>query len=610
MIQVPNKLTNPPQTWTQPNTSDALPNIWASKNIDLTFNEDKVRLGRTLLVNTGTSDVSQITSYPVGFRVFNNGSGQQTYTVAGLSGTGYVFTNSVPLPYANFTRVVTAGAPTTCDSYLSDIELGFGELYVTANESKVYYLNSGGTWNSITSNSPGGVGYANMLTFFANRMYCTKNGYKINSWDSAHTVAADGAASTLALDVNDDSIDITFLRSSSSRIWIGTVNKVGGKGYIYEWDGASTQATKSYRLESSGALACVIKDDIPYVMDANGSLLVWNGGTFKTIASLNRRQQKILFNPFYKTNQRFIHPNGMSIIKGKINILIDGTNYDATAHGGTQEETIPSGIWEYDANHGLYHKSSIGLVKTGSSGTDFGQFKINGVGGLSELVSSQSYVDTDGTLICGASYYTDATTSTSAIFYDNFLDTKQKGGYIVTNKIYSPNITEIWQSLFYRYRKLLGSTDKIVVKYRTEEAEPTEMVITWSTVGASTTTFTTTDANIVNYAVGDEIEGLRGTGAGRCSHIVSISAPSAGTYTVVVDEVYTGATGTARIRLQKWIKTGFNIYGDTHPYFNNIQMPLTATTTWIQFKVFMIFTGRGELENLNIQTKQSQSSNK
>ena len=601
MIQIPNKLAQ--QTWNQPNTSDALPNIWASKNIDLTENEGKIRLGKKLLVNTKTSDVTEITSYPCAFKVIN--STPSKLAIAGASGTGYAFSVSTAYPSSGtFVKITAANSPSAIDSTKSDMEVSNGNLYVSQASNSIAWTSDGSTWGTQFTAGGSDTG-VHMLTSYSGRTYMSRVQSSIISWDSSNTVATSGQY-TLALGTSDANV-ITFLRSSSNRIWIGVVNTLGGKGYVYDWDGSSTQVTKSYRLEAQGALSCVIKDDVPYVMDSNGTLLVWNGGTFREIGKLNRRKNQLLYNPLSTSNNRFIHPNGMSIVKGKINLLIDGRNYD---NGVTEEETIPSGVWEYDTAHGLYHKASFGLTKSSESTTDFGQNRLNGVGALSELNIPNNASTRNGTFLAGASYFTDATTTTSGIFYDDSNDTFQKSGYIDTYKIYSPNVMETWQSLYLRYRKLLSSGDKIVVKYRVEEAEPTEITITWSTIGASTSTFTTTDANIANFAVGDEVEGIQGTGSGRCSHIVSISAPSAGVYTVVVDEVYTGATGTAKIRLQKWIKLGSNIYGDTHPYFNNLQLPMSSTSSWIQFKIFMIFTSRGELEDLNLQTKESQTAKK
>lgn len=597
MIQIPNKKNL--EVWSQPNTSDSIPNIWASKGIDLTSNEGKVRLGKKLLVNTSTSDVAEITSYPAAFKVY----GSSKFAIAGASGTGYVFSNGTTYPSAGtFTKVTASNSPTAVDSRYSDMEISNGNLYVTQASNSVAWTSDGSTWGTQFTVGGSDSTSAHMLTSYAGRTYMSKLSSLILSWDSSNTVATSGQY-TLQLG-NSDSNVITFLRSSSNRIWIGVVNTLGGKGYVYEWDGASTQVTKSYRLEAQGALSCVIKDDVPYVMDSNGSLLKWNGGTFVEIGRLNRRRNILLYNPLSTSNQRFIHPNGMSLVNGKVNINIDGRNYDNTS---SQEETIPSGIWEYDPAHGLYHKESFGLTNSGSSVTDFGQFKIAGAGAISELNMPNNASNRNGTYLVGATYYTDATTTTSGIFYNDSNDTFQKAGYFDTYKIYSPNITETWQTFFYRFRKLLGSGDKIVVKYRTEEAEPTDITITWSTIGASTSTFTTTDANIANYAIGDEVEGVQGTGSGRCSHIVSISAPVVGVYTVVVDEVYTGATGTAKVRLQKWVKLYYSTYGSSEVNFSDISIKASATSTFIQFKVFMTFTGRGELDDLSIQTQSSQS---
>lgn len=597
MIQIPDKKKL--ETWAQPNTSDSIPTLWASKGIDLTSNEGKVRLGKKLLLNTDTADVSEITSYPAAFKVFR----ASKFAIAGASGTGYVFSSGTTYPSAGtFTKVTASNSPSAVDSKYSDMEISNGNLYVTQASNSVAWTTDGSTWSTQFAVGGSDTTSAHMLTSYAGRTYMSKLQSLILSWDSSNTVATSGQY-TLQLG-NSDSNVITFLRSSSNRIWIGVVNTLGGKGYVYEWDGSSTQVTKSYRLEAQGALSCVIKDDVPYVMDSNGSLLKWNGGTFTEIGRLNRRRNILLYNPLSTSNQRFIHPNGMSIVNGKININIDGRNYDNTS---SQEETIPSGVWEYDPAHGLYHKESFGLTKSSSSTTDFGQFKIAGAGAISELNLPNNASNRNGTYLVGATYYTDATTTTSGIFYNDSNDTLQKGGYFDTYKIYSPNITETWQTFFYRFRKLLGSGDKIVVKYRTEEAEPTDITITWSTIGASTSTFTTTDANIANYAVGDEVEGIQGTGSGRCSHIVSISAPSGGTYTVVVDEVYTNATGTAKVRLQKWTKLYTASYGGTEVNFADIALKASATSTFIQFKVFMIFTGRGELDDLSLQTKSSQS---
>ena len=599
-IKIPNQQYSQQVTqlnsWSQSNNSDTNGTLWASKNIDLTENESKLRLGKRLVLNTATADNADLSAPPIGFKLMN-----VVYTVAG----SYVHSMFGNYPNsAGFTKVTASGAPSTCDSQYSDIEVSNGYMYVSANDAKVYYMDSGGTWGSF---SAGSAYTTHMLTSYGGRTYMSNLYSSIVSWSTSNgSDLATSGQYTLQMG-NSNSNVITCLRSSSNRIWICTVNNLGGKGYVYEWDGASNQATKSYRLESSGAVSCVIKDDIPYIMDTYGNLLSWNGSTFKKLDGFNRITNQLFIDLASYSNTRFIHPNGMSIVKGKINLLINGTSADAV---GSTVQTIPSGIWEYDEKHGLYHKYSFTLDKSGGTIKDYGASKISRVGALAELNFANTDTGRDGTLFAGTNYYTDASTVTTGIFYDNSLDNLQKGGNFITGKIYSPNVMETFQSLYYRYKRLASSNDKIVVKYRTDDVEPVEGTITWT----STTTFTVPNSSVVvsNYwtsGTGGEVEIIQGVGSGKCSHITN-AVLSAGTWTVTVDETYTGATGTAIARFQNWTKLGSNVYGDNHTAFNNLQFPLLSTATWVQIKVWMLFTGRQEIDDLQLQTKGSQTANK
>src|ERR1035437_181276 len=577
--------------WDQKNNSDVNGSLYASFNLDLTENEGKVRLGKRLIVNTNTTDVAEITSYPCGFKVF----GSYKFAIAGLSGTGYVFRNSYQYPNATlFAKQVQSNTPTTVDSTLSDIEVSNSNLYLTCKGTAVYFSTDGNTWTTQFAAGTDTTG-VKMMTSFQSRTYMTQLKSQVISWDASNTVATSGAY-TVQLG-NSDSNLITFIRSSSNRIWIGTLNTNGGKGYIYEWDGTATQVQKSYRMEASGALSCIIKDDIPYVMDSNGSLLAWNGGTFVKLASLNRIHNQLLYNAISSVNNRFIHPNGMSIIKGKICMLIDGRNYNnATALSDTIEETIPSGVYEYDENKGLYHKYSVGSSHVGDTIIDYGQVKLFGVGALSELNISDNTSGRNGTFLAGASYYTDTATTQSGIFYDDSNDTLQKAGYLITTKQYAidqtgqPSVQNSWQNIYTLYRKFLNANDEITVKYRNEEIDAVIATATWT----STTTFTTpTDLSAL---VGYEVEPILGLGSGKTSHI--ISAPfGGGVSTVTLDETYTGATGTSHIRIQNWKKIS-TINTSSQATYD--QAGIGPVSNWVQFKIGLIFTGKDELEKLII----------
>jgi hypothetical protein len=398
------------------------------------------------------------------------------------------------------------------------------------------------------------------------------------------------------------------MKAVSDGIWIGVVDYTGGPGYVYKWDGTSTQVNKSYKLEAQGALSCVIKNDIPYIIDSNGNLLQFNGGTFVKLDGLNRYNKKMLYNALGTNNSRFIHPNGMAIVNGKINMLIDGRNYDSsTASSDTLLEVIPSGIYEYDPEKGLVHKHSVSTNGVGDI-IDYGAAKVSGVGALAEWNTPSTASGRNGTLICGANYYLDATTTKAGIFYDDSNDTLQKAGSFITTKYSStdsrgfPTVQNIWNSISTSYRKLLTSTDKIIVKYRVFQSEPVEATITW----ASTTSFTVLNSAVVvsNYwssGTGGEVEIVSGIGAGKCSHITN-AVNVAGTWTVTVDETYMSASGTAKARFQLWKKLQTITYNNAQEAGVTFEdTTIGIASNWIQFKVFMLFTGRDELEQILVQ---------
>ena len=584
--------------WNQLNNSDVNGTLYASFNLDLTENEGKVRLGKRLVINTNSSDAAEITSYPCGFKVY----GANRFAIAGASGVGYVFKGDVNKIYPSavqFGKVTGSNTPTDVDSLYSDIEVSNGALYVTGKGTSVYKttdITLGTTW--ATAISAGTTTCPHMLASFQARTYMTDNGSKIISWDASDTVASSG---TYTVDIgNPGSNVITFIRSSSNRIWIGTINTYGGKGYIYEWDGSTTtEVQKSYRLESAGVLSCVIKDDVPYVMDVYGQLLVWNGGTFKKLTALNRIHNKLLYNPSspnnFGENNKFIHPNGMSIVKGRINLLINGSNIDNTTYiNNTIEETIPSGVWEYDEDKGLYHKHSVSLSHVADTIVDYGQVKVNGVGALSELNNPSNDAGRNGTFLAGVSYYTNTTTIKSGIFYDDSNDTLQKAGYFITSKLPAidingmPSIQNMYNNIYTMYKSLLDTNDEIVIKYRKKEIDAVIVVATWTSI----TTFTTTTD--LSALVGYEVEPILGVGSGKTSHIVT--APYvAGVCTVTLDKIYAIIVGTSQVRIQNWKKISTINTSSTATYD---QAGIGELGNWIQFKIGMIFTGKDEIEKL------------
>lgn len=591
--------TNNEFKWTQPNNTDNSGDLWASFNLDTEENVGRLRLGKRMILNTGTDDVAQINSFPAAILK----TGSKNRFIAG-NGTGYVFEGD-DTPFGTFTRDVSSNSPAKINSTLDDAVYANNALYVISEESSgsnlAFYKKIGElTWAEtdigVSAGYPSSAVRSNVSG--DTRVYVATQYSRIISWDSSDSIDLTGDYTlNLSPGVVDGGRLITKILAASDRLWVLTLNNQGERGRIYEWDGISPNFQNEYVLESSGALSGVIHNDIPYIMDTNGNLCSWNGGSFKVLTGFNRENNKFLYNPLGLTNNRFIHPNGMAVIDSQIHILINNLNYDS---GATIEEPIPSGIYAYDENtNSLVHRYAVSQGKSTDIYKDFGAVRIAAAGALTEVTQPSTSSSDNGTLLAGFGYYSDATTAKYGIFYEDNADTRQKAGYLITKKIDSVgsksenSVKNMWQKIFTLYRKFLTENDKIVVKYRTSDQSPTEATITWT----STNTFTTT-TDISLYwtsGTGGEVEILNGIGAGKCSHITNISY-NAGTYTVTVDETYYGATGTAKARFQFWNKLN-SITNRLETYTESI---VNVKSNWIQFKIWMTWIGKNEIERLLI----------
>jgi hypothetical protein len=610
IITIPNPQT---KTFVQSNTSDVLGTMQNSFNIDLQENVGKMRVGKRMLIGSTISDVASMYC-PVAFAyAYKTGSDSSIFSLTGNNGgTGRVSYQAGI--HNNATQDATSNSPADIDNRYSDMMVASnGYLYATSGDT-LYEMDGNGNW-SATTRSLSGSTSTHMLTSYAGRLYITDLYNSITSCDISSgamgTLSTVGNSYHVRLGLDSEASVITFIRSSASRIWIGTINRRGGKGYIHEWDGQSTAVTRSYRLESSGALSCVIKDEIPYVVDTNGDLLAFNGGTFQKLTGFYRKNRKTkLINPLSSYNNRFIHPNGISVIDGKVNILINNLNNDYT---GTIEETIHSGIYEYTPENGLVHKHSFGLTNSAGTISDYGQIRVKQVGALSEIIIRDSATSTtNGSFLAGVRLYTDATTEAGYIFYDDTNDTLQKYGYFITPQIESSQLTDTWQKIFVKNKKLINSSDRIYIKSRTEEDTGVEATITFT----STTTFTVLNSavDISQYwtaGTGGEVEITQGIGGGKCSHITN-AVNVAGTWTVTVDETYTGATTqTAKARFMKWnkLKTINNAESINTQVQQFTEFPIPEydqNDTFIQFKICFLFSGKNEMHSLNIISKTNQ----
>lgn len=550
-------------------------NLWSTMGLDFQENPGVIRLSPRFQVLTKTGDANATTlGCPVGFKAL----GANYWTIAGAK----VYNNSANGGLANsaFVEDTSTSASSDYTSDYSDIEVFNSRIWVTAPTK--LRSNPGGAWTD--RETFGATLVPHMLNYFVkfNRLYYIYTANSIGSIDSSDASVTSGDY-TLTL---DSTYSITSIRSTSTYIYIGTVNisDATGKGVVFQWDGISAQPTNQYKLKARSCVSIVILDDIPYAMDSNGILSKYSGTSFIEVARLPNKGR--LTGAVRSDNQRFIHPNGMAITKNNtILAFINNLNGDGT----TIDENMPSGSWEYapqTGGTGFTHKRAVTYNPVGTSTiTDFGQNRISRAGGIA--IATDGSTSGIQTVMAGATYYTDATNTLSGIFIENTTDTVQKKGYFVITWIETDQAAEGWARLWASYRRFLDVNDKIVFKYRIYEEAPVDATITW----VDTRNFTTTTditaygptSTGFNGTSGGEVEITQGTGGALCAHITSVTN-NAGTYTVTIDEAATGViTGTAKARFQKWIKL-------------NPAIPLDQIRSWAQFGIDTESTPRIEIK--------------
>lgn len=161
---------------------------------------------------------------------------------------------------------------------------------------------------------------------------------------------------------------------------------------------------------------------------------------------------------------------------------------------------------------------------------------------------------------------------------------QENRGYVVTPLLEAEGKTDTFQDINIKYKKLINSDDKIIVKYRKVDNQLKDFTTPNDTSGTWTDsdTFTTTN-DMTGVATGDEIEIVAGSGAGYLVHVSSISE-NAGTYTINIDESIQNISASDRLvfYVSNWKKLGE--ITTTDPFLNKT-FRVQGATTWVQFKV-------------------------
>jgi hypothetical protein len=499
--------------WNQPNNGDRAGSIWSSFNLKLSEEIGKLKIGPRLMINTSSAypiTEADFTSPPPNFKKNPRSTGNW-YTLSG----SYVFVGTT-VPNGNFTQDTATSTPSLATDR-PDLEIfnsgasGGGFIYVV--DSDIYKLASNAaSWSTI---NPGSDQAKGPLLNYKQRLYFVYGGdYNvIGSMDTSDTTAVSYTLSLLGY----DSYAVSCYKATSAGIFVGTISQNESTlAKVYLWDGitANTLSKPPIVVDATAVYAMTVKEDTPWIMDSNGVLRAYNGATFIEKARLPIKKGRALKQSLTDPTARFIHYNGMFTRGKSIFLFINGQYSDSTAING---ENVSSGVWEYTEENGLHHVGSLSnwVSASTTTATDYGAAKVSTIGAMVDCTSTDTTSTTNGDIMIGARYFTDATTTQNAIWINDSKNTLQKAGYFVTPKLFSSDITDAWQKMTMRFKKFLDSSNKAVIKYRTTEQIPFEVTLTW----ASTTTFNTT-TDLRSY-IGYEVEVLNGIGAGKVAHITT-----------------------------------------------------------------------------------------
>lgn len=549
--------------WTQPNQGDYLGSLWATWNVDLERRQGRINVSprfNDIFNNTDSASLG----IPVAFiRTAADGTDRH-WAIGGTK----LFKTTNTTPTSGWAIDAISGTPTTVEANSDMVEFEGALIVSLATDiARLSTTWDASWWDTTLAQAALTTGIPHPLNVGFNNLLLIGDG------NVMHTVDRNSNVSVNRLRFKPE-YEISWIRSSSDRYWIGCRHKRGGIGRIFVWDGSSENFNQEYEVKSARPLSCVIKNDLPFTMNDVGQLLGFNGNSFQEVARLPFFNERLLqrgktdfLNMLWGSSNPPVHRNGMALINDQVHILME-TNMGG---GDNTPLSASSGIWCFNPDVGLYHRFSISQWKS-SNIADYGAQRLERAGAL--------YVHTVNVL-AGARVNTSQSANKVVIASLANTMSQVRRAYIITPKITSSEIKETFQQLWVKFRRLASSSDKIIVKYRTSEPKEYPIqpntAITWS----STTVFTSTDAKFADVVAGNEVEILFGLGSGTTAHVSTI-AEAGGTYTVTLDEAIPNVSSTSGVRIMNWSKT--EAFATTGLQSN--EFPLShQDSEWIQFKI-------------------------
>lgn len=547
----------------QVNQGDIFGELWGTKNIDLTSNPGKIKVSRKLkqvLAEPGTM-VGKVQA----LLIYTNldAAADRKHYYAFTSDRGYrCDIDSDPRVPGNWSEI----ASTAGDFSTSTDAVVFDGIIRISTSTNVARFNGGGSFatdwwtadiggTALTANKP----HTTHVHRGGQETFIITDGNLVRYYNATagHTTL------TLA-----KSLVANTLGSGVDTIWVGTYAETSENAFVYEFAIGDTLPRNAYRINAQAVLSLDVLDNVPYIVTEKGEIQRFNGAGFEVVESFpfaNSDKMLAGIKPGIVTfSSPAIYPKGMRA-KGS-SLLINLASSSATGSFPIDERS-PSGVWEYNTITGvLNHRYSLATAST-----DVGYVRQNEAGPILPVGN-----DTVSILVGGGTEF-------DGLYADT---TETPEGYIVTPEYYGDSISQAWDKVV-PVAHLNGGT--VTAKYRTSKRTSFPLYIN-GVAWLSPTQFTTTSA-ITGIELGDEIEVISISGAGKLAHVTDITPGT--TNIITVDSAIGVTDGLSNIRVQNWKRLKDDYASGT---FQSVG--IGETNPFVQFKVQL--SGTVELQKLLI----------
>lgn len=520
----------------QLNLNDTSGELWSTFNIDLHSNTGKIRLARPLsLIEPSTSfdGASNNQDSVIQAIVYGNvGDGQKVYIL-----TNENLYNSTT-DFNSYTEIAS-GAANALDAVIFD-----GKLIVTTSGNLDYWDGATDTFQENWWTAAGGTALQTVTSgvspypFIMENVRIGEETLVVTAGNviRAYTGAVSGGGTFTSVEI-DNSQFATCVKGGIDKVYVGCGTTTGEDAYVFRWDGAATNYDVAYPVGAKMVLAMELVDNTPLIVTERGEIKLFNGVGFTRIGQFPFTDKPTatadyISDTSLKQTQLMMHPKGIKVVNRNVFMVVNPS--DGTL---PVDERTPAGLWVFNLDtKSLNHIASAGNEQDTVNNTP---------------ILMLPNEDTGRIFIAGNIAYDDTLDG----LYREDLSTSAHYGYAVTTEIQSDSVQDAFKEII--IKALLGTTDEIVVKYRTSK-DILYPITSDGCVWASSSIIHSTDdlsAVLTRFESGkrDEVEIIKGTGAGRLAHITDIEF-SGSVYRITLDESFGTAGNSADIRIDDWIK--------------------------------------------------------